>query len=91
MGNGIFKGAAPEQVLFNDKIFEIKKIDERNDKLVIKLPFIDKNELNIYQNADELSISIKNEKRNFMLPKRLQTKEILKASYVDNCLELYFG
>lgn len=90
MGNDIFVDRAPEDIFFKDKIFEVKKVDKNDYKFIINLPFIDKNELDIYQNGDELSISIKNEKRNFVLPKSLQAKDILNASYVDNHLEIYF-
>jgi arsenite-transporting ATPase len=91
MGKTIFGREMPEKVFFKDRIFEIKKIDDKSSKFIVNLPFVDKKELNIYQNGDELSISIKNEKRNFILPINLQSRDISKASYVDNHLEIYFN
>lgn len=91
MGESIFKEVSAEKVLFKDKIFEIEKsrIDE-SYYLNINMPFVDKNELNLLQNGDEISISIKNEKRNFVLPQKLQSKEIIKASYEDGKLRIQF-
>jgi arsenite-transporting ATPase len=89
MGESIFGEVLPEEIFFKDKIFRVEKSEE-NYNLVIKMPFVDKKELNIYQNGDELSISIKNEKRNFILPKKLISKEVDKATYNDGELIIHF-
>ena len=54
------------------------------------IPFVDKNELELLQNGDELTVSIKNEKRIFSLPQKLQSKEIIKAKYENESLNIYF-
>jgi arsenite-transporting ATPase len=90
MGNCIFGSESPDRIFFKDRIFEVKKY-ENSYMLIIDMPFVDKNELNIYQKGDELSISIKNEKRNFILPKVLQAKDVIKAGYTNNKLEVYFN
>lgn len=91
MGESIFKGVSSEKVLFKDKIFEVKKssIDE-SYYLNINMPFVDKSELNLLQKGDEISISIKNEKRNFVLPQKLHSKKIVKASYEDGKFKIQF-
>lgn len=89
MGESIFKEVVPEEIFFKDKIFEVEKVDD-NYNLIINMPFVDKKELNIYQKCDELSISIKNEKRSFTLPKKLLSKEVDKASYSEGKLIIHF-
>jgi arsenite/tail-anchored protein-transporting ATPase len=87
----IFKEASPEEILFHDKIFDVQKSkDEEGYDLIIKMPFVDKKELNLVQMGDELSIAVKNEKRSFVLPKKLQSKEVAKANYVEGQLVIHF-
>ena len=54
------------------------------------MPFIDKNELSLSQNGDELMLTIKNEKCSFILPAKLCSREITGAKYVNDHLEIYF-
>jgi len=92
MGESLFKEVFAEKVFFKDKIFEIEKsrIDE-SYYLNINMPFVDKKELNLLQKGDEISISIKNEKRNFMLPQKLHSKKIIKANYEEGKLKIQFN
>lgn len=90
MGNSIYKEVSASDILFKGKIFEIKKLEDDKYDFMINMPFVDKKELNLYQKGDELSISIKNEKRNFLLPKSLHSKEIDKANYEDGKLIIHF-
>ncbi len=89
MGESIFKDVSPEKVLFKDKIFQVEKSSsDESYYLNINMPFVDKSELNLLQKGDEISISIKNEKRNFVLPQKLNSKKIVKASYEDGKLKI---
>ncbi|MDQ2087427.1 ArsA family ATPase [Herbivorax sp. ANBcel31] len=90
-GEGIFKDILPQDILFEDKIFKVEKCKEDEGyNLVIKMPFVDKKHLSLFQKGDELSIAIKNEKRSFILPKKLYSKEVVKANYEDNRLVIKF-
>jgi len=92
MGESIFKEVSAERVLFKDKIFEVEKSStDESYYLNINMPFVDKNELNLLQNGDGISISIKNEKRNFVLPQKLHSKKIIKASYEGGKLRIQFN
>ena len=51
----IFGEVNPEKVLFQDKIFTVKK-EKNYHKLSIKMPFINKNELKLSQSGDEITI-----------------------------------
>ncbi|MBU3111236.1 ArsA family ATPase [Clostridium lacusfryxellense] len=92
MGEKIFKEESAEKVLFKDKIFEVEKSTaDQSYYLNINMPFVSKEELNLLQNGDEICISIKNEKRNFMLPQKLYSKKVVKASYEDGRLRIQFN
>ncbi|KAJ51668.1 arsenite-transporting ATPase [Clostridium tetanomorphum] len=90
VGNKIYKEVNPEDVLFQDKIFTIEKNAEGYN-LVINMPFVDKRELNLSQKGDEITISIKNERRSFVLPTKLHSKEITCAKYIDGKLNIHFA
>jgi arsenite-transporting ATPase len=90
MGETIYKEASPEKIFFKDKIFEVEMSKDDGYNLIINMPFVDKKELNVLQKGDELSISIKNEKRSFVLPKKLHSKEVEKANYTDGKLVIHF-
>ncbi|BCZ48194.1 arsenic-transporting ATPase [Clostridium gelidum] len=90
VANEIYREVKPEDVLYKDKIFTVKK-HENGYKLSINMPFVDKNELNLSQNGDEITISIKNERRSLVLPTKLQSKEITSAKYEKDKLNIYFA
>lgn len=89
VSNEIYGEVKPENVLFKDKIFTVKK-EKNYHKLSIKMPFVNKSELKLSQSGDEITIGVKNEKRSLILPTKLQSKEIIKAKYDDGNLNIYF-
>jgi len=89
-GDKLYGDFDPSNVLFKEKIFDVKS-EDGNYILEIKMPFIDKNEIKLSQNEDEIIISIKNERRGFVLPTKLQSKEISSARYDDGKLNIYFS
>jgi arsenite/tail-anchored protein-transporting ATPase len=90
MGELIYKTVSPEKILFKDKIFQVEKAKDKGYNLVINMPFVDKKELKLYQKGDELSISIKNEKRSFVLPRKLHSMDVSRANYDDGKLIINF-
>jgi len=89
VGDKIYGEVNPENVLFQDKIFIIEK-REKGYNLAINMPFVDKRELSLSQKGDEITISIKNERRSFVLPIKLQSKEIIDAKYSEGKLNIHF-
>jgi arsenite-transporting ATPase len=89
VGDKIFGKFNPANVLFRDKIFNIEKGTE-GYIFSINMPFLDKNDLKLSQKAEEITISIKNERRSFVLPSKLQGKEISGAKYNEGRLNIYF-
>lgn len=86
----IYNNIDPSKILFNKQIFLLRK-EEGVEVLCIDMPFIDKSELELLQNEDELIISIKNERRIITLPKSLQSKEIKQGKYENGYLNIYFS
>ncbi len=86
----LYNNIDPEQVLFRDKIFDVVK-EAQGYTFMINMPFVDKNQLKLLQKGDEITISIKNEKRSFILPVKLQSKEITGAKYNEGKLNIHFA
>jgi arsenite-transporting ATPase len=94
VGDKIFGQLNPANVLFKDKIFNIEKGTENGFQgyiFSINMPFLDKKDLKLSQKAEEITISIKNERRSFVLPSKLQGKEISGAKYNEGKLNIYFA
>ena len=89
-GDQIYGEIDPIEILFCGKIYEV--VTEENETyLKVFIPFVDKSELDLNQMGNELSLSIKNEKRNFLLPDTISNMEITKAEYKDDYLAVYFS
>lgn len=89
VGDMIYGEVSPEDILFQDKIFTVEKEGDGYN-FGINMPFVDKKELKLSQKGDEITISIKNEKRCFVLPAKLHTKEITGAKYNEGKLNIHF-
>ena len=89
VGRDLYVEVSPEKVLFQDKIFTVEK-EVEGYNFGINMPFVDKKELKLSQKGDELTISIKNERRCFSLPTKLQSKEIAGAEYKEGKLNIHF-
>lgn len=90
VGDTLYNGVSPESILFRDKIFDVSK-DAEGYNFSISMPFVDKNELRLSQKGDEITVSIKNEKRSFILPAKLQSREITGAKYSEGKLNIHFA
>lgn len=88
-GNEIYGERNPEDLFFKENIFKVRKI-ENGQELSISLPFVDKNELDLIQKGEELLITVKNQKRNFVLPGKLKYQFIKTAKYEDGQLKIIF-
>lgn len=89
VGGKIYGTVRPEDVLFVDKIFTVEK-EADGYNFSINMPFVNKNELQLTQKGDEITISIKNERRSFVLPAKLHSREIASAGYDKGKLNIHF-
>lgn len=86
----IYNGADPSGVLFQDTIFTVDKQDDIY-WLRIALPFVDKNDMELCQKGEELSLTVKNQHRNFMLPPKLRERSVTGAKYENGRLHISFS
>ncbi len=89
VGDKLFGSQNADSIFFREKIYEVSK-GENDYILTIHMPFVDKKELGLSQKGDELTLTIKNEKRSFILPNKLWSKEISGAKYKYDYLDIYF-
>ncbi|MDO5577635.1 MAG: ArsA family ATPase, partial [Fibrobacter sp.] len=77
----IYGDRNPFDILYKNDVYTVT-----TDTMTVSLPFADKAELDMSKCANELSISVKNERRVFTLPQKLTDKEIISAEYKDEKL-----
>ena len=59
--------------------------------LSLRLPFVERADLNVFRRADELFIRVGSYKRNLALPQSLQRLDVQDASFVEDRLEVRFA
>jgi arsenite-transporting ATPase len=86
----LFADKDPTQIFFNGKPYEIVK-EGGSYELLLKLPFISKEEVKLSQVGDELTIQIENQRRNLFLPGFLAKLSVQKANMQDGVLRIVFN
>lgn len=86
----LFKEAEIDTVLFEKEIYKFQR-GETEAYLRIYLPFADKKELELRQNASEIILAVKNEQRRFPVPMEVINKDIVKAEFQGEYLVITFG
>lgn len=80
----------PMDIFFAGRIMKIEKQGEKN-VLKLSLPFAEKEETVLEASGSELIVTVRNEKRRFMLPDTLKGKEVSGAAFRDGWLEVRFS
>ncbi len=89
-GSHVFGTSDPTAVLFKEKPVDIKK-EGRGYALYIRLPFADKEHIQVFTRGDELVVQVDNQKRHLMLPRSLAGRRVLSAAFTDQRLRVAFG
>lgn len=87
VGTQIFSGCDPNDVLFQQKIYEV---DIEEKKLRIYLPFASKTELRLEQEKNELLVGVRNENRRFPIPPEFVGMEVAGAKFEEGYLTIQF-
>lgn len=87
VGTQIFSGCDPNDVLFQQKIYEV---DIEEKKLRIDLPFASKTELRLEQEKNELLVGVRNENRRFPIPPEFVGMEVAGAKFEEGYLTIQF-
>ena len=86
-GAVIFGRTDPDEVLFRQEIYTVKKEEHT---LKIYLPFARKEELILNQDREELILGVKNELRRFPVPRAFSGMDIAGAKFDDGYLNIQF-
>ncbi len=88
-GSNLFSKKDPIRIFFKGKPYEIIK-EGGSYQLLLKLPFVSKEEIKLFQIKDELTIQIENHRRNILLPRFLADLPVKEAKYQDEMLRIIF-
>jgi arsenite-transporting ATPase len=79
----------PLKRFFKEKPYTLEKEDEAY-RLTMKLPFIDKKDIQLNKVSDELVVRVGSFRRHVLLPRHVAAMEEVKAEYKDQHLLIHF-
>jgi len=86
----VFGESDPTQVFFAEKPVEVKK-EGRGYALYIRLPFAEKDRIQVWTRGEELVVQVDNQRRHVLLPRSLAARRLLGAAFADQRLRVAFG
>ncbi|HEX7463814.1 MAG TPA: TRC40/GET3/ArsA family transport-energizing ATPase [Actinomycetota bacterium] len=89
MGREVYGEKNVMNVLHRDEPIRVRKRGS-GYALSIRLPFVEREDLDVHRRGDELLVRVGSYKRNLILPQVLQRLEAGEASFVGNELEIAF-
>ena len=90
MGLEVYGDRDVTEVLHNDEPIRIRKRGT-DYVLSMRLPFVDREDLDVFRKGEELYVRVGPYKRNLLMPQTLQRLEVQEASFVDDRLEVLFA
>lgn len=88
-GDTLFSKKDPVQIFYKEKPYEVVK-EKGVYSLLLKLPFVSKQEVKLHQVGEELTIQIENQRRNIFLPSFLARLNVEKANLEGGILKISF-
>jgi arsenite/tail-anchored protein-transporting ATPase len=89
-GRRVFGNSDPSAVLHRDKPVEVKK-EGRAYALYLKLPFAEKDRIQVFARGDELVVQVDNQRRTIVLPRTLAGRAVESAGFSEQRLRVAFG
>ncbi len=90
MAKSIYGNRDPTQVFYHKKPVEITR-EKNGYVLSLNLPFVEKDDLDIIKNGDELTIRAGRHKRNILLPRALAALDPVGAKFEADQLRIEFA
>jgi len=92
LAEAVYGQRNPAERMFVGQTHSIKK-DETTQQyqLRVPLPFVDKDDMDLYRSRDELTLRVGPYRRNIILPYMLWNLEIADARFEDSTLCIRFG
>jgi arsenite-transporting ATPase len=89
-GERVFGDTDPTVVLHLEKPMEIRKKD-RGYVLSLRLPFAEKERIQVWTRGDELVVQVDNHRRHLVLPRTLAGRDVESAAFEEQWLQVRFG
>jgi arsenite-transporting ATPase len=86
----VFGDTNPAGVLHRDRPVELKK-EGRAWALYLRLPFAEKDRIQVFAKGDELVVQVDNQRRRLVLPRTLAGRQVKSAVFADQRLRVGFG
>jgi arsenite-transporting ATPase len=90
LGRAVFGDGDPTAVLFEEKPMEVKK-EGKGYALYLRLPFAEKDKIQVFTQGEELVVQVDNQRRNIVLPRTLSARRLIGAGFQDRRLKVAFG
>jgi len=92
LADHIYGENSPIDKMFEGKAHSIDKDDKSGQyRLRVPLPFVDKDDMDLFRSRDELTLRVGPYRRNIVLPYALWDLEIADAKFEDSTLCIRFG
>lgn len=88
-GSTLFSKKDPVDIFYKGKPYDVVK-EKGVYHLMLKLPFVSKEEVKLHQVGEELTIQIENQRRNIFLPSFLAKLNVEKANLEEGMLKISF-
>ncbi|HEX2069123.1 MAG TPA: ArsA-related P-loop ATPase, partial [Actinomycetota bacterium] len=90
MAREVYGDTDPTSILHRDEPMRVRRRGS-SYVLSLRLPFVERSDLDVFRKADELYISVGSYKRNMILPQTLQRLEVQEANFEDGRLDVRFA
>jgi arsenite-transporting ATPase len=89
LADQIYEGQNPLTRFFEGEPYRLIK-NSNEYQIMIKLPFIEKKDIELNKSSDELIVRMGNFKRHLLLPRQVAATRSVKAKLMDNYLCIFF-
>ncbi|MCX7974955.1 MAG: ArsA family ATPase [Candidatus Aminicenantes bacterium] len=89
VGEALYGSKDPAAIFCQQRPIEIEKLDG-GYSLSIRLPFIEKKDVQLYKKGEELFIRVGSFRRNILIPRMLLGREVQSARMDGNKLKIFF-
>jgi len=91
LASALYEDKNPAEQMYTGTTHSITTTDDGNYNLAVVLPFVEKDDLDIYRSRDELTLRVGPYRRNIVLPYALWNLEIADAKFDESTLNIRFA
>lgn len=90
LADALYGDKNPAERMFEGSTHRIEKEGKDNYRLIVPLPFAEKDDMDLYRSRDELTLRVGQYRRNIVLPYALWELDIAEAKFVEQNLNIRF-